>query len=299
MALTECNTTVDENGRELLDHGSYDFPIACYHDDFRVCDVPWHWHEEWEAVIITQGSCLIAAGNQKELLHAGEGFFIHSGILHGCWDELSSGCRFHSIVFHPRLIGGDPDSIFYRQYVLPLLNSSGAEYVLLRPDTQWQKDALQAIEDAWQHCVLETPGFPFHVRNALSSLVYGLHSHRSSSAAPENEKTLRNAKRIKSMLSYIHSHYRDELNIEKIAAVASVSESECLRCFHDSIGTTPIQYLKQYRIRQAANLLETSNDKVCEIAALCGFQDISYFTKSFREQLGCTPTQYRKKRRSQ
>ena len=39
MALADCNTTVDKSGRELLDHGTTAFPIACYHDDFRICDV--------------------------------------------------------------------------------------------------------------------------------------------------------------------------------------------------------------------------------------------------------------------
>lgn len=46
MALTECNTTVGSDGRELLEHGTTAFPIACYEDDFRVSNVPWHWHEE-------------------------------------------------------------------------------------------------------------------------------------------------------------------------------------------------------------------------------------------------------------
>ena len=295
MALAECNTTVDDSGRELLEHGTVSFPVACYQDDFRVCDVPWHWHEEWEAVIITQGSCLVAAGHQKKLLTAGEGFFIHSGVLHGCWDEENSGCMFHSIVFHPRLVSGGSDSIFHRQYVRPLLDCSGSEYILLTPGIDWQNKALQAIETAWQHCATEPPGFHFHVRNALSSLVYCLQSHCAVSVAPENEKTIRNARRIKTMLSHIHSNYRNELDIASIAASAALSESECLRCFRTAIGTTPIQYLKQYRLRQAAHLLESSEIKVCEIAARCGFQDVSYFTKSFREHLGTTPTQYRVK----
>ena len=115
MALTECNTTVGSDGRELLEHGTTAFPIACYEDDFRITDVPWHWHEEWEAVLVTQGNCLVVAGNLKANLQAGDGFFVHSGALHGCWDVNHSGCRFHSMVFHPRLVGGSLDSIFHQQ----------------------------------------------------------------------------------------------------------------------------------------------------------------------------------------
>ena len=294
MALTDCNTTVGSDGRELLEHGTTAFPIACYEDDFRIADVPWHWHEEWEAVLITHGSCLVAAGNHKATLQTGQGFFVHSGALHGCWDTENSGCRFHSIVFHPRLVGGSLDSIFHQQYVQPLLDHRGPELLLLKPDIPWQEQALTAIEKAWQQCVREAPGYQFPVRNALSELIWLLHAHLSPAAASVRGKDLRDAERIKAMLSYIHNHYSSELNTAAIAANASVSESECLRCFRTTIGTTPIQYLKHYRIQQAAKLLMETGEKVSDIAAVCGFQDMSYFTRTFRKIMGCVPTEYRK-----
>ena len=294
MALTECNTTVGSDGRELLEHGSTAFPIACYEDDFRVTDVPWHWHEEWEAVLITQGSCLVAAGNHKAELSAGEGFFIHAGALHGCWDTENSGCIFHSLVFHPRLVSGSLDSIFHQQFVRPLLEHPGPELILLKPDIRWQKQALNALEEAWQQCVREEAGFPFRVRNALSELVWLLHTNLSPASSGVSSRDLRNAGRIKRMLSCIHSQFSADLNTAAIAASASVSESECLRCFRATIGITPIQYLKQYRIQQSARMLAETMDKISDIAVSCGFPDVSYFTKTFREQMGCTPSQNRK-----
>ena len=297
MALAECNTTVDKSGRELLEHGTTAFPIACYHDDFRKMDVPWHWHEEWEAVVITHGSCVVAAGNRKITLQSGEGFFINSGVLHGCWDVESSGCRFHSLVFHPRLVGGSLDSIFHQGYVQPLLEHPGLEFVPLSPAIPWQNKALTAIEQAWQQHVREQEGFVFAVRDSLSQLVVLLHSSIPGTAPSLGEKALRDGARIKAMLSFIHNHYGSELNTEKIAAVAAVSKSECLRCFRSTIGTTPIQYLKQFRIQQAAQQLLETNSKISDIAAQCGFQDMSYFTRAFQEQMGEIPTRYRKNRR--
>ena len=294
MALKECNTTVGSDGRELLEHGTPAFPIACYEDDFQFSDVPWHWHEEWEAVRITRGSCLVAAGNHKALLHAGEGFFVHSGALHGCWDTEGSGCMFHSMVFHPRLVGGGLDSIFHQQFVQPLLEHTGPELIVLKTDVPWQQQALEAIERAWQDFVLEPAGFPFLVRNALSELTWLLHSNLAPGVSSVRSKDLRDAQRIKTMLSCIHSRYGNELTTADIAASASVSESECLRCFRGTIGTTPIQYLKQYRIQQAARLLTETRGKISDIAVICGFQDMSYFTRVFREITGVSPTEYRK-----
>lgn len=293
MGLPECNTTVDKTGRELLVHGTTAFPIACYQDDFQKMDVPWHWHEEWEAVVITQGTCTVAAGNHRTILSAGEGFFINSSVLHGCWDLDNSGCMFHSMVFHPRLVGGSLDSVFHQDYVKPLTDAPALEFISLHPSISWQKTALDAIEDAWQHCVREKPDYVFQVRASLSQLVVMLHNNIPRSLPAPRSKSLRDSQRIKAMLSCIHDRYGCDLDTQTIAAAACISESECLRCFRSTIGITPIQYLKQYRIQQAARLLISSHDRISDIASRCGFQDMSYFTRAFREQIGMTPTNYR------
>ena len=107
-------------------------------------------------------------------------------------------------------------------------------------------------------------------------------------------KHLRDSERIKTMLQYIMDNYGEAIDTAAIARSASVSESECLRCFRAAIGTTPIRYLREYRIEQAANHLANSQASIADIAAGCGFQDISYFTKTFREMKGVTPKVYQK-----
>jgi len=108
---------------------------------------------------------------------------------------------------------------------------------------------------------------------------------------------LRSADRIKQMLQYIQDHYAEDVSVDQIAASASISASECLRCFHDMIGTTPNQYLRDRRAQRAAELLCGTGLSVTEIAGQCGFQDGSYFARSFRQVCGCGPTAYRRKAR--
>lgn len=297
MALSECIVEVDDLGRELLQHGTADFPIACYHDDLRAACVPWHWHEELEAAVITQGSCVVTAGTEKYVLRAGDGFFVNTGILHGCWDTDQTGCRFHSLVFHPRLVGGSGDSVFYRKYLMPVLQNHALEGLCLRREEPWQKEILQRIEDAWQFCAREEPGYEFRVRNALSELTLGLAVHLPEQEKHSGGKVLRDGQRIKTMLRFIHDHYASELDTASIAASAAISESECLRCFHSAIGTTPIRYLRQYRIRMAEQLLSATQLRIADVSAGCGFPDVSYFTKTFREMKGCTPSDFRRQHR--
>lgn len=294
MALSLCNTTIDEQGRELLEHGTALFPVACYHDDLQYDAVPWHWHDELEAAVITEGAAVVAADSGKFLLRQGEGFFVNAGVLHAVWNVNASPCRLHSMVFHPRLIGGSMDSIFWQNYLQPLLSASSLKLFGFHQNADWEKDSLQTIEEAWQICVSEPAGYEFQVRSALSRLIFLLSSHYTFLQKCPSEKELRDGRRIKEMLQYIHEHYFENLNTDEIAKSIMVSPSECLRCFHNTIGITPIQYVKQYRIQKAALLLQTTTLKISDIGAQCGFQEMSYFAKAFREIQGCTPSEYRK-----
>jgi AraC-like DNA-binding protein len=96
------------------------------------------------------------------------------------------------------------------------------------------------------------------------------------------------------MLQYIHNHFSEEITIADLSNEAIISPSEVLRCFHNTIHTTPNQYLKQFRIQKAAKMLVETDMTSLEIALECGFQSSSYFTKSFKEKMGSTPLEFRK-----
>lgn len=297
MTPCACNSLADRHGRELTEHGSTGFPAACYFDDLKKESVPWHWHDELEAFLVTEGRAVLAAGSKKHVLTAGEGCFINAGVLHSVWADGSDGCILHSLVFHPRLIGGGLDSIFWQNYVHPLITNPALKSVCFGPGPgmpEWHKTALQAIEDAWQSFVHAQPGYEFRIRSILSEVLFLLISRQPAVQKPPSDKTLRDGERIKCMLSYIEEHYPEDLNSSAIAGAASISESECLRCFRSTIGTTPMQYVKQFRIQAAARLLLSTEFKVADIATRCGFQDTSYFTKTFREMKGMPPHAYRK-----
>lgn len=293
MALSPCNITVNEHGLELVKHGTTLFPVACYHDDLTIQPVPWHWHEEFEAVLVTEGTAVITSGNKKQIVTAGNGMFTNSGVLHADWNYDTSSCRFHSIVFHPSLVGGSPDSIFWHKYLYPLINDKSIDGIYLDCEIPWQKEALDSIESAWQSCSNEHSGYEFSTRDALSRLLCLLVTNLPALENVPSFKSLRDRERIKQMMQYIQAHYSAPLTVKKIAASASISESECLRCFHNTIHITPIQYVKQFRVHKAAELLLSTEEKIIHICFQCGFQEMSYFSKVFRTIYGVTPSEYR------
>ena len=80
--------------------------------------------------------------------------------------------RLHATVFHPRLVGGSLDSIFWQGYVQPLLSDASCRCVCFDPQVSWQRQALSAMEEAWQACKEEPPGYEFAVRQACPRLFF-------------------------------------------------------------------------------------------------------------------------------
>ncbi len=298
MAFSLCNSITDRQSRELVRHGTPPFPLACYrHDSESVNAVPWHWHDELETVLVKKGRVTVFVEGESRELGPGEGCFVTAGALHHVRREREEPVDLHSMVFHPRLVGGSMESVFWQDYLQPLLSAAN-RCVWLSEGVPWEREALEAMETAWRACGEEQPGFEFQAREGLSRLVFLLSAHCPAAKKPPSEKALREGERIKAMLRYIEEHYSGELTVAQIARSAAVSESECLRCFRNMIGAAPIQYVKQLRIRRAAELLESTEEAVAAIGAACGFQEMSYFSRTFRALKGCTPSRYREERRA-
>ena len=72
---------------------------------------------------------------------------------------------------------------------------------------------------------------------------------------------------MKAMLSYIWEHYTQPITIQDIAASANISKANASAVFQSSPKTTPIEYINQFRLLQAAQAL-TSTNKVFPISAI-------------------------------
>ena len=296
--LSQSTMTVGDDKRELVTHGTLDFPFGCYLDDMVRENVPWHWHDEFDAAVVLHGKVSVTIGTDSFILSHGDGFFVNSGVLHSATRLDGDHCCMLSIVFHPRLIGGTSDTIYYKKYVLPILRCPKLQGFQFHSGTPWQKKASGFIEKAWRASVDEIEDYELDIWNALSNLLALLVHHLPSESSRKSIWSESDDIRIKKMLKFIAGDYMNEIHTADIASAANISESECLRCFHKTIGITPIQYLKNYRIEQAAQLLLSSSLSITDIAYDTGFQSPSYFIRIFRECKGSTPTEFRRDKQS-
>ena len=94
--------------------------------------------------------------------------------------------------------------------------------------------------------------------------------------------------------AFFDEHYNEEISIEQYAVSRNMSTSWFNRSFRSAVGTSPMQYILDVRIRNAQTLLETTDYSVTSIAALVGYENPMYFSRLFRKAKGLSPSKYRK-----
>lgn len=89
-------------------------------------------------------------------------------------------------------------------------------------------------------------------------------------------------------------NYREKIYISDLAGRVNLNEQYFCRLFKKAIGCSPIEYLNEYRVRQARQLLEKTDLQVMEVCLECGYNNLGNFLREFRKYTGTTPLQYRK-----
>ena len=103
---------------------------------------------------------------------------------------------------------------------------------------------------------------------------------------------------ITEALDFIKTHFKKNINMAMVANQVSVNYTWFSEKFKEHTGVNFNEYLKRLRIDEAKKLLEKGTYKVYEVAERCGFSDVKYFMKIFREETGMSSTEWSKKHES-
>lgn len=100
--------------------------------------------------------------------------------------------------------------------------------------------------------------------------------------------------RLIKSVEYINTHYNSDIKISELAKNENMSEWAFRKHFYAVTGSRPSEYIQRVRVNAATALLENTDKKLSEIAALSGFYDEYYFGRVFKKSVGVTPGTYRK-----
>lgn len=255
--------------------------------------VPWHWHEEVEFSLVRRGTLKVSIAGNSHIIRQDQGFYINANILHTMEPaDPAEEVLWDSHMLHPMLLGSHYRSIFDTKYMAPILKNRNCELVVFQGTNDMERTVLALLEQAAR--AQEQEYSEFRTRNIFCDIWLLL---MEAVVRLEREAALPrpvSQERIQTMLAFIHQHYAEKLTLEQIAAAAIISRRECLRCFQSCIQKTPFEYLLDYRIRMAEQLLRTTSLPITEVALQTGFNTSAYFTKTFRATRGLTPGQFRK-----
>lgn len=286
----------NDDKEQLLEDIRYEFPIITILvelDTFIGRTVPWHWHNEVELFYVESGEVMYYTTNGKIAFPEGTAGFINTNVLHKTranGGKEYTNQRIH--IFNNVLIGGRQGSDIYRKYITPL-SSSSINVIKLSPDKEEENIIIEKIKESFT-IKKEEKFYEIKLKNALSEIWCNLLELKEEEISLNTAKD-KNAERIKGIMVYIHEHYNEKLNISDISEKFFISDRNCYRIFKEILNTTPQEYIKNYRIQKACELLVNTSISIADIGYRCGLGSSSYFGKVFKKTTSCTPIEYRKK----
>ena len=131
---------------------------------------------------------------------------------------------------------------------------------------------------------------PFHDKVESRGILFILLSRFLKMATPKVETR---DDRIRTIISHIRSNLYENQDIDQLAKIACMSKDHFIRIFKKETGDTPNAYITKKKMEAAELLLITSDEPIKNVAIKLGYDDCSYFNKTFKKYSGITPQQYR------
>lgn len=100
--------------------------------------------------------------------------------------------------------------------------------------------------------------------------------------------------RLQKAVLYISEHLSEKISLKTLANHVFLSESNLGLLFRQKLKTSPMEYVRQVRLKKARELLLTTNYRLKEIAEIVGFGEPSQLSRAFRQAVGVSPAQYRR-----
>ncbi len=275
--------------KERLVHGTFNFPIAFYHQTPKSprYTMTHHWHQEFEIMHIISGSFHLTINDTTTTYHAGDVIFINSGFIHGGLPE--NDCFYDCVVFDMRILLKENhacnktlNDIKSRKITVDTLLSEKCDKIAPVIDKLTSAMASRAV------------GYEFMVQAALNEVFGYIMQQHLYSESDEDSTQLERLDAIKEVLAYISENYCNNISLDSLAKIAGMNPKYFCRYFRSMTDRTPIDYLNYYRIECACEMLSTQNISIKEVAISCGFNDESYFIKTFHKYKGITPKQFMK-----
>lgn len=269
---------------EIKQHGTVDFPFELYKIDSThpKYEMVLHFHPNIEIIRVIEGKLNLTLDNKKFVANSGEVYFVGSNSLHGAIpDNAVYECLVLNLSFLKngnKICDSFIDDILSRHIsVFEKIDNRAALNVI--------SQLFYSIDNNINH---------FNVISKVYELIGiikndNLYTKNILTKTPEIKSV-----KIKKIVDFVQKNYDKELTLQDIADSCGYSVKYFCQYFKNATGKTPFSYLTDYRIERASYMILSTDMPITQIAYSCGFNDLSYFIKTFKSLKGITPNAYRK-----
>lgn len=258
-------------------------------------DILFHWHTDVEMIYVHEGTAKFHIDQEYFNSKAGDIILIRPNALHSIHPIENQKHYMDALNFQLDLMGYSAMDQASIDYLQPLYKGELDFVHVIEPHHK----GYQAIRS----CLIETMEtgyhrkdyFEFQIKAQLNQLFYLLFENGYVVSKTQSLEGYRKEEKIRNIIDYISLHYQEELTIDHLANICGYSATHFMNFFKKHIGISCMEFLIQFRLRKATELLQHSNLSILEIANQSGFNNLSNFNRQFKKYYLMTPRQYRKK----
>ena len=278
--------------KENKPHGTKDDPFSTYHIENagRSFQIPVHWHDEFEIIYVRSGFLTVSISGESYIGKTGEAFVVSPGNLHLMGSQTGT-VDYYTFLFPLKYISFRTDDMLDEKLLEPL--NSGHLMICPRVKDTAKELCEQLIEIYMAKKDESESKIATQVRTKIILLQFILEMWKKGFVI-ENDTSGRNTVE-KEMVSYIQQNFTGKISLREFGEQFHLSEKYISRYFKEHFHITLSQYITHLRLEHAKQLLQDTDTPVTEVAMQSGYQNVSYFIRSFKKTYGVSPLKYRKK----
>lgn len=251
-----------------------------------------HYHRFLELIVVNADRGRNVIDNQECQFRTGQIYRL--GTFHPHRIEADSGerCDYFNITFLPEAVSGS--GLGVNEMLQPFYETTVRRPGELSPPVHRQiVDVCDSIVREIELPDRQTPTIVLGAFRVLLGLVSRYAGTQTASGAPVMDE------RVQTVLRTISERFAEPLPTRELAALAGTSPSRLAQLFRAHTGATVRETLLRRRLTEAKRLLATTTVPVTHVLYEAGFNDVSYFNRTFRKDAGMTPREFRIRSRAQ
>ena len=277
--------------KENKPHGTKDDPFSTYHIENagRSFQIPVHWHDEFEIIYVRSGFLTVSISGESYIGKTGEAFVVSPGNLHLMGSQTGT-VDYYTFLFPLKYISFRTDDMLDEKLLEPL--NSGHLMICPRVNDTAKELCEQLIEIYEAKNDESESKITTQVRTKIILLQFILEMWKKGFVI-ENDTSGRNTVE-KEMVSYIQQNFTGKISLREFGEQFHLSEKYISRYFKEHFHITLSQYVTYLRLEHAKQLLQDTDIPVTDVAMQSGYQNVSYFIRSFQKAYAVSPLKYRK-----